>query len=138
MTNAESRRELSAVSPILVVDDSRLARMMVRRCLTAAGFDGDRIIEAGNGRAALDRMGREFFALVVVDLNMPVMDGESMLRRMRCTPALLDVPVIVISSTVNRERELALLAVGASCVLAKPVTAAALRRAIRSIEEKTG
>ena len=107
----------------LVVDDSSFARMMVRRCLESAGVPGDAICEAADGQQALNTLRDETsFQAIISDLNMPVLDGRSMLRRVRASPRLCHIPVIIVSSLVNDERRADLTQLGAAAVVGKPIT----------------
>lgn len=122
---------------VLIVDDSATARMMVRRCLTICGYRADQTFEAEHGRAALDQLKAESIDLVVSDLNMPVMDGRTLLRFMRSSPRLNAIPVIVVSSLVNEAAEEELRGMGATAVIRKPLSPAALAAAITSMEAAT-
>ena len=123
---------------ILLVDDSSTARMFIRRCLQIAGCQDADFREAGNGRQALDMMKATRFDLIMVDLNMPVLDGRSLLKRIKASPRLCATPVVVISSTSNPAAEDELLAAGAYTVLSKPVTPAIFLSSIGSLIEKGG
>ncbi len=68
---------------ILVVDDSKAMRMIVRRTLRQAGFEGHDVQEAGDGQEALGLIGSWGPDLVLSDWNMPNMSGIELLRQMR-------------------------------------------------------
>lgn len=122
------------MKPILVVDDSAFARMMVKRCLSVSSLASRSILEAADGREALDVLRSNDVDLVVSDLNMPNLDGRAMLRRLRASPRLCLVPVIVVSSLVNDESRAELLRIGASVVLPKPLSPQAMTNACASLE----
>jgi len=122
------------MKPILIVDDSLFARMMIRRCLSVTSLSGRDIIEAANGQEALDILDRTDISLVVADLNMPVLDGWSLLRRIRTSPRLRHVPVIVVSSLINDESRADLYRIGASSVLGKPLSPKAMIAACFALE----
>jgi len=65
---------------ILIVDDSRTMRMIVKRTLKRAGFQGHDIIEAENGQQGLDLVKLQHPELIICDWNMPVMDGMQFLQ----------------------------------------------------------
>ncbi len=115
---------------VLIADDSRMARMFVRQCLEIAGLKGWEFKEATQGEEALKLLKAEPFDLLVTDLNMPVLDGERLLRHVRASPRLADLQVMVVTSAGNPVRERALLQAGAFAVLSKPVSPAALARAL--------
>ena len=66
---------------IIIVDDSSMARMFIQRCLEAIGFSQAEFIEAKNGQDALDKIDDVSIDLIVTDLTMPVMDGETLLKK---------------------------------------------------------
>jgi len=115
---------------VLIADDSRMARMFVRQCLEIAGLKGWEFKEATQGEEALKMLKAESFDLLVTDLNMPVLDGARLLRFVRASPKLAEVQVMVVSSAGNPAREKELLEAGAFAVLSKPVSPAALARAL--------
>lgn len=115
---------------VLIADDSRMARMFVRQCLEIAGLKGCEFKEATHGEEALQILKKEPFDLLVTDLNMPVLDGERLLRHVRGSPKLADLQVMVVTSAGSPAREKALLQAGAFAVLSKPVSPAALARAL--------
>ena len=83
-------------SQILLVDDSAMNRMILKEIL-----GGDyRILEAGNGQECLEKLQTEAenIALVLLDINMPVMDGFEVLKAMNANHTIEDIPVIMISS----------------------------------------
>ncbi|MBW1925510.1 MAG: response regulator [Deltaproteobacteria bacterium] len=118
---------------ILIVDDSSTARMVVRRCLEIAGFGDATFLEAENGKDALTILKQEPADLVVTDLNMPVMDGETFLRWVKGSPKTHDIPVVMISSAGNAAKEKQVLAMGALAVLGKPVSPEILKESIGAL-----
>lgn len=115
---------------ILIVDDSSTARMVVRRCLEIAGFGEARFIEAANGKEALTLLKQEPADLIVTDLNMPVMDGETFLKWVKGSPRTHDIPVVMISSAGNPAKEKQVLNLGARAVIGKPVSPEMLKKSI--------
>jgi len=79
---------------ILVVDDDADFRAGLRTALEMKGYQVD---EAANGEEALQKLSDKAPLLVLLDLQMPVMNGREMLQRMRSTPDLKEVPVVIIS-----------------------------------------
>jgi len=80
---------------VLVVDDEPDIRTIVSQVLREAGYTA---VVAANGAEALDRMRKALPHGVVLDLNMPIMDGQTFLRVCRADPALADVPVAVMTA----------------------------------------
>lgn len=86
------------IGPILLVDDYDDARASTREALEDAGYE---VTEAANGQQALNLLvtPRESrFSLILLDLQMPVMDGWRLLELLRCYVALASIPVIVLTS----------------------------------------
>ena len=110
---------------VLVVDDSSLVRLYYRDVLEKSGFDVD---QAMNGLEAMERVLAQPFDLLIVDVNMPKMDGFSFLRELRRSNSQAAVlPVLVITTEAGREDAEEARAVGANFYLVKPVSVSDLR-----------
>lgn len=118
------------IRTVLVVDDSDTVRRMLRWVLTPLGV---RLLEAANGALALETLDRETVHLVVADLNMPVMDGIELVRRIRALPALAALPVIMLTTEQRDQDVSAALKAGASLYLPKPSTPALIREKVLSL-----
>jgi two-component system chemotaxis response regulator CheY len=111
----------SAPPRVLVVDDGSLIRLYYRETLEAAGFE---IAEAINGIEALEKVLSERFDLVIVDINMPKMDGVSFLRALRSQEGDAGaIPALMISSEAGEQDANSARAAGANFYLVKPVAA---------------
>lgn len=84
------------MATILVVDDDANNRLLVKSILT---YDGHTVLEANDGAEALDRLGREVPNLVIVDLNMPRVDGVTFVRTVRSNPAFDGVEIALYTGT---------------------------------------
>ncbi len=111
---------------IVIADDSSTARMFIRRCLEFIGFREATFIEAKDGQEALNQMKNDPPDLLITDLNMPNMDGAALLKRVKASPRLTNLPVLVISSAGNPAKEEELMALGAFAVMSKPPSPANL------------
>ena len=81
---------------VLVVDDSPTMRQMVAFTLTSAGYQ---VVEAGNGKEAVGKVnGGAKPDLVVTDLNMPEMDGITLIKEIRKMPALKFTPILMLTT----------------------------------------
>ena len=84
-----------AVGDVLVVDDEPEMRMIARHALEKNGWT---VAEAGNGEEALAQIGRSVPQMILLDLNMPVMDGFTFLHELRSRPNCESVPVVVLTA----------------------------------------
>lgn len=110
---------------VLVVDDSSLVRLYYRDVLEKSGFDVD---QAMNGVEAMERVLAQPFDLLIVDVNMPKMDGFSFLRELRRSKSeAAALPALIITTEAGREDAEEARAVGANFYLVKPVSEADLR-----------
>ena len=116
---ASSSRPVSAVSPktCLIVDDSRIIRKVARRMLEAQGFEVD---EAADGAEALAWCATATPDLIVLDWNMPVMDGLTFLKRLRAQPGGNASKVLFCSIETEASRIDEALAAGADDYMMKP------------------
>jgi CheY-like chemotaxis protein len=104
---------------ILSVDDSRTVRIIVRNAFKR--FDCE-VIEAGNGLEALEKAKLKP-DLMLVDITMPVMDGLTMLRKLREDPELKGIPVVMLTAEGQKTTAEQTVALGSSGYLVKPFTA---------------
>ncbi len=114
---------------VLVVDDSAVMRAMIVKTLHLSGLPLDQIHQAGNGEEALQRLDEDWIDLVLLDVNMPVMNGEETLARLRQNPATADLPVVIVSTEGSDTRIAALRELGAEFVH-KPFSPEKLREII--------
>ena len=110
----------TASKRILVVDDANLVRRFYRDALERAGFAVD---DALNGAEALEKLLDHSFDLLIVDVNMPQMDGVTFLRALRRQPTTISsIPALVISTEAGPYDVAAARAAGANYYLVKPVS----------------
>jgi len=117
---------------VLVVDDSAVTRAMIIKTLDLARIPVSECLQAANGKEALDLLEKNWVDIVFADLNMPIMGGREMLRLMRTTPELADIPVIVISSEHCDPTSLPLS--WASGYVRKPFTPEAIRDVVDGLK----
>ena len=111
---------------VLVVDNSSVVRLYYRSALESAGFEVEQAI---NGIEAMERALSKPFDLVIVDVNMPRMDGLTFLRALRRSAADVAVlPALMISTESETQDVAAARAAGANFYLVKPVAEAELVR----------
>jgi two-component system, chemotaxis family, chemotaxis protein CheY len=110
------------MNQVLIVDDSTMARALIKRSLEICGFENLQVSEAIDGLNALEILKEKSFDLVFSDLNMPKLDGEGLLKRIKSSPKLNHIPVVIISSKTNSATERKLIADYAEAVLSKPLS----------------
>jgi len=115
---------------ILTVDDSPSLRMAIKIALTGAGYS---VTEAGDGQEGLDKATAGQFDLIVTDLNMPVMDGLTMIRELRKLPALGGTPIIFLTTESDDAVKQQAKAAGATGWLVKPFVPDQLIRIARKV-----
>jgi two-component system chemotaxis response regulator CheY len=89
---------------VLIVDDSATMRAMVKRTLQMSGLPVGEWHQASDGQEGLEVLDREWIDLVLVDINMPVMNGLEMIEKLRQDPANDKLPVVVISTESSETR----------------------------------
>lgn len=112
---------------ILIVDDSPLLRATARRAALQAGLAAEHVREAQNGKTALEDLARQPADLVLLDLNMPVMDGMEFVERKAAIPALAGVHVALLTSEGRGKWRDRMHQLGVVHYLHKPIAADALR-----------
>jgi len=108
---------------VLIVDDSKTVRNYHKHILADAGYD---VHEAENGMEALEKVLDNRFALFLVDINMPVMDGYRFVESLRKDPEYTTTPVIMISTEAEEEDREKGYRVGVNLYYVKPVKPDAL------------
>jgi class 3 adenylate cyclase len=120
---------------VLVVDDSRTLRMLLIRELNAIGIV--KITEAVNGQDAMNKIHAEQFDLMLIDMEMPELDGLEVLKLVKADALLRNLPVIVISGAEQFDKTVECIQVGAEDYLPKPFNSVLLRaRVFSSLEKK--
>ena len=113
----------------LVVDDSAVMRAMVKKVLAMSGVPLGEIHEAADGQEALDVLERAWIDLALVDINMPVMNGEELVTEIRESEDHRDLAIIVVSTESSPARQQRMRELGAEFVH-KPFTPEELRAKI--------
>jgi two-component system, chemotaxis family, chemotaxis protein CheY len=125
MTDLETS-EVPSRRRVLVVDDSSLVRLYCRKALEQAGFEVEQAI---NGIEAMEKVLEQHFDLLIVDVNMPRMDGFSFLHSLRCgATGAATLPALVITTEAGRQDREDARAAGANFYLVKPVSESDLLR----------
>ena len=115
---------------ILVVEDEEDNRKIVRDLLTNAGFE---MIEAEDGEKGVAAAIRERPDLILMDMQLPVLDGYEATRRIKARPELKSVPIIAVTSYALREDENKVIAAGCDGYVPKPFSPRALLAKIKEL-----
>jgi hypothetical protein len=94
-SSLQKYRVAGAPANVLVVDDDEATRQVIRRTLVKQGWA---VVDAANGRAALERVAQHPPEVILLDLMMPDMDGFEFVKRLRDNPAWAAIPVVVLTS----------------------------------------
>jgi two-component system, chemotaxis family, chemotaxis protein CheY len=89
---------------VLVVDDSAVMRAMILKSLRIAKVPVGEVYEASNGQEGLEGLQQHWIDLAIVDINMPVMDGEQMVELAQADPETAGTPIIVVSTEGSETR----------------------------------
>ncbi len=115
---------------ILVAEDDLASRELVREILETCGYQ---VLEARDGREALQRVEETAPDLVILDIQMPGLDGSAVLRQLRQDSRFASLPVVAVTAYAMRgDREKA-LAAGFDAYLTKPLSAAALKKQLEQL-----
>ncbi len=116
---------------ILVVDDSKVMRMIVKRTLRQAGFGDHEVVEAADGKEGLDAAAAHKPGLILCDWNMPNMNGIEMLQNLRASGN--DVPFGFVTTEATPEMRKTAYQAGALFLISKPFTADDFKKALRGV-----
>ncbi len=120
---------------ILIADDNRLSRELLRDIL---GMPDHRVVEARDGGEALRLMEEAAPDLILLDLEMPVKDGYTVLEEIKCDPRFSKTPVVAVTAKAMQKDHERAVAAGFSAYLAKPVRAADLRKLVDQLLNAAG
>jgi adenylate cyclase len=118
---------------LLVVDDNKVNRLLLGRGLEQQGH---KVAFAENGRRALEILQQDEFDLILLDIQMPEMDGYQVLEKVTGDPSLRDIPVIITSALEELDSVVRCIEMGAEDYLIKPLNAVLLRARIGACLEK--
>jgi len=125
----KSKKKTDAPPKILVVDDEQ---DLVSTVVYRLKFAQCAVVTAANGQEALDRAAAERPDLILLDMNMPVMNGQEVLRRLRADPELKEIPVIMLTARAAPEDVAAVSACGIADYVTKPFDFAKLMEKVQA------
>ena len=120
---------------VLLVDDEDQLRRVMRDLLER---DGYAVTEARDGVEALDQIDRHAPDIIVLDLNLPGLDGYGVLSHLRSRPATASIPVVVLTAQGDEENEVRVFEMGADDFLSKPFRARALSARLQAVLGRGG
>lgn len=118
------------MTKILAVDDSASMRQMVSFTLKGAGYD---VVEAADGKLALDQAQKQQFDLVLSDVNMPVMDGIALVKELRALSHYKFVPILMLTTESAGDKKMEGKQAGATGWLVKPFNPDQLLATIKKV-----
>jgi two-component system chemotaxis response regulator CheY len=116
---------------ILVVDDYNTMRRIIRNLLKQLGFDN--VEEAADGTEALAKLKEKNFGLVVSDWNMEPMSGLDLLKQVRATEAIKNIPFIMVTAESKPENVIIAKQAGVSNYIVKPFNAETLKTKLTNV-----
>jgi two-component system chemotaxis response regulator CheY len=116
---------------VLVVDDFQTMRRIIVNLLRQLGFNN--VIEAQDGKAALDRVRAEKVDLIISDWNMPIMTGIDFLKEVRKDEKLKTTPFIMVTAEGKKENVIAAVQAGVNNYIVKPFNAATLKEKMTKV-----
>ncbi|MBA2703050.1 MAG: response regulator [Blastocatellia bacterium] len=118
---------------VLLVEDTEDNRQMMGRLLEMSGF---RVVEATNGREAVEAAAREHPKIILMDLSLPFVDGLAATRRIRNLPELKGIPIVAVSAHDTADFHHEALAAGCDAYITKPIDFSELEEVMRRMISK--
>lgn len=115
---------------ILIAEDNQASRELIREILETLGYQ---VLEASDGREALQKIEEAEPDLVLLDIQMPVLDGFAVVRRLRQDPRFATLRIVALTAYAMREDREKTLRAGFDAYIPKPVDAAVIRSQIEQL-----
>jgi len=126
----KKKREADEPETVLVVDDSRTIRDMSRFVLESEGY---KVIVAEDGREGLETAYKDMPDLILTDMQMPNMNGDELVQKVKNDPGMVHIPVVVLTSQEGEETEAGVLAHGADDFINKPIEPMTLTARVKKL-----
>ncbi len=117
---------------IITIDDSSTMRRIIKNTLQRIGYGSD-VLEAEDGKQALDVLSQNKVDLIITDWNMPNMDGLTFVKKIRSASEWNDVPIIMVTTEAAKEDILEALKSGVNNYIVKPFTPEVLKEKIEVV-----
>jgi len=118
---------------LLIVDDSSSMRSVVKKIVGLSGIGVNRLLEAENGRRALEILGDNWVDAVMLDINMPEMNGLELLRKMSEDALLKNIPVVMMSTEASDAHVKTAIELGAKGFIRKPFLPEEVRKMLLGV-----
>jgi two-component system chemotaxis response regulator CheY len=128
--NSHQMSESTMAKRILTIDDSKTMRDMLMLTLAEAGFD---VLQAVDGQNGLDVLGDQQVDVIITDINMPIMDGYEVIRRLRQDPNHKSTPILVLTTESEAEKKNMAREAGATGWMVKPFDPDRLVATVRKV-----
>ncbi len=116
----------------ITVDDSSTMRRIIKNTIKRIGY-GDDVLEAENGKEALEILNTTPVDVIITDWNMPVMDGLTFVKKVRADKRFDDVPIIMVTTEAAKEDIITALKAGVNNYIVKPFTPDVLKDKIDTV-----
>lgn len=118
---------------ILIVDDSSTMRKIIHRTIDMSGVPVEEVLTAEDGEKAINVLKEKNVQLVITDINMPIMDGITMIERMSEDATMKDLPIVVISTEGSETKIERLNGKSVKAYIKKPFTPEMIRDTLRCV-----
>jgi two-component system, chemotaxis family, chemotaxis protein CheY len=118
---------------LLIVDDSNSMRTVVKKIVGLTGLEVSQVLEAENGCKALDILSGNWVDVVILDINMPEMNGLELLKRMSGDAVLKNIPVVMMTTEASEAHMKIAFELGAKGFIRKPFVPEELRKMLLGV-----
>lgn len=105
---------------VLLIDDEDEIKELMANYLTKSNIDEDKIVYASDGKEALSKIQNQEFGLIIVDILMPKMNGLQLIKEIKLRAKYKDIPVVIISGTLEAENVKTAISLGITNIIVKP------------------
>ncbi len=116
---------------ILVVDDSRIMRNILKNILKESDIDENSIIEAQDGREALNIVQKEDIKIILLDWNMPKLNGVELVKIIRSDENLKHIPIIMVTSEAAKYNVMEAITAGVTDYIVKPIKGEIVKKKVQ-------
>ena len=116
---------------ILVVDDSRIMRNVLKNILKESNIDENSIVEAQDGREALNIIQKEDIKVILLDWNMPKLNGVELVKIIRADEKLKHIPIIMVTSEAAKYNVMEAITAGVTDYIIKPIKGEIVKKKVQ-------